>query len=487
MSDQSQIGILMRQAAAAKETGALAEADALYRRILTQDPIHGDALREHVVIATKLGQPEDALAALDTASRLDAANAEWPFGRALVLAAAERPEEAIAAYNAAIALRPSEFIYRQGRAGLLATAGRIEDAMADLDAAIALRPDSVETHMVRGGILSRLRRFDDALNAYDRAIELQQDFAHAWFAKALLLLTLGRYQEGWPLHEWRWFVPDMVGQERLFSQPMWDGKPFHGQTLYVHVEQGLGDSIQFYRFVRLAQQFGHVVLGVPERLQALFSGEPCAPMVIATGQPMPRIDLHCPMMSLPWLLGIELHTLPAEPYLHGNPQRAAAGEMKLSMPRDRPRVGIVWAGNPRHPNDRHRSMPLSTMLEMIVPGVAVVSLQMNVPDRDLNTLRDAAHVVDVRHDLANLAETAAVISQLDLVISIDTSVAHLAGAMGKPVWLLLSDKSDWRWLLDREDSPWYPSVRIFRQEKLDDWTGVAARVRRALEGWIAPQ
>lgn len=300
----------------------------------------------------------------------------------------------------------------------------------------------------------------------------------------MLLLGLGRYAEGWPLYEWRWFIPGAAGQDRLFSQPMWDGTPPGGRTLYVHIEQGLGDSIQFYRFVVLAKRSGRIVLGVSERLAELFSSQPDAPVVVATGQPMPHFDLYCPMGSLPWLLGVELHTLPKPPYLRADPARVLAWQAKLAVLPARPRVGIAWTGNRLYAHDRNRSLPLSEMLEMLGSGATIVSLQVNVPDTDQNTLRNATHMLDISHDQENFAETAAVISQLDLVISVDTAVAHLAGAMGKPVWVLLSTSADWRGMVDCEDSLWYPSARLFRQQTAGDWTGVASQVRRALEELI---
>ncbi len=499
------IDTMLREAAAARATGDLAAADALYRGVLTLDPLHRDAIRHHVVLAAQRGCPEDALAALNNASRADPLDAEFPFGRALVLAASGRTEAAIAAYDQAIALRPDDYLFREGRAGLLVVAGRPDDALADHDAAIALRPDVVEPRMARAGLLERARRFEEALAAYDRVIELREDFAQGWFAKALLLLTLGRYREGWPLYEWRWFVPDAPGPARLFAQPMWDGSPLGERTLYVHIEQGLGDSIQFYRFVRQAMRSGRVVLGVSERLAALFASQPDAPEVIVTGQTLPRFDVYCPMMSLPWLLGNDLETIPRPPYLRADPGRVERWRARLAPKHGRPRIGIVWSGNRRHANDRMRSMPLPAMLASLglgspglaspdsAPGLAmsgpdlsIVSLQIDVPESDRARLRETARVLDLGGDLEDLADTAAVISQLDLVISVDTAVAHLAGAMGKPVWVLLPRQADWRWMLDRADSPWYPSARLFRQDHEGDWMTVAAQVRQALRGLTVP-
>ncbi|MSP02187.1 MAG: hypothetical protein EXR07_14220 [Acetobacteraceae bacterium] len=297
------------------------------------------------------------------------------------------------------------------------------------------------------------------------------------------MLQFGRYKEGWELFEWRFYGTGAAVGARVFRQPPWDGQGFHGQMLLVHAEQGLGDTIQSYRFVPMARQLGGVTVEVPRPLARLFASQPNAPLVVPRGDPPPRFDLQCPMMTLPLVLGIELHSLPGAPYLVADPALGAAWRAKLPPLGDQMRVGIAWAGNPEHPNDRNRSVSLSVMLDMAGTGAMVVSLQQTVPDADQQTLREASHVIDPRAGLTDFAETAALIDQLDLVIAVDTSVAHLAGAMGKPVWILLPANADWRWLLERDDSPWYPSARLFRQDKPGDWAGVAARVRDALKEW----
>jgi tetratricopeptide (TPR) repeat protein len=472
---------LMQQAIAALQAGAPAEADALCRCVLERAPLHPDALKLRVDIAHREGRFHDALVILDDAARVEPANVVWRIGRARVLASLHQTADAIAAYDEAIALSPEDPEFHRGRAFALLAGNRLEEALAGFDAALALRPDAADWHVARGETLQRLHRHDDALAAYDKAIEIQDDCANAWYSKALLLLSLARYPEGWALHEWRWFTPNFPDPERLFPQPFWDGSPLEGRTLLVHAEQGLGDSIQFYRFVLQARRQGPVAAMIPAKLIRLFASQPGAPPITSESDKLPRFDVHCPMGSLPFLLGCSIETIPAAPYLTADPKLIESWRPRL--PAGKFRVGIVWAGNSAQANDRNRSMPLRTMLDMLDPAATIISLQKDVPARDRETLRRAAHVTDLGGDLTDFADTAAVIAQLDLVITVCTSVSHLAGAMGAPVWVVLSASADWRWLLNREDSPWYPSARLFRQEKPDDWSGVA---RRALRERIGP-
>ena len=483
MSDQSAITLLMDTASATHERGALAEADALYRRVLNQEPAHAEAIRRRVVIAHQNGVPENALPVLDAAIRADSANPAWPMGRALVLVSLGRHQEALAAYDHAIALQPDAHSPHHGRAATLMALNRFEDALAGFTMAVALKPDAVESHTGRGGALWRLHRFQEAMAAYDRAIEIQEDCAEAWFAKGLLLLLLGHYKEGWELHEWRHWLPGEADQQRLFRQPAWDGAAFHGQMLLLHAEQGLGDTIQFHRFVAMAQRLGGVTVEVQAPLVRLLAAQPNAPLVIARGQPLPRFDAQYPLMSLPLLFGTELHAIPTAPfYLQADPALAATWVSRLPPPVPGTlRVGIAWSGNPTAAHNHNRSLPLTTMLAMFGPETAVISLQKDMTPEDRATLSRTVSVTDLGGALTDMADTAAVISQLDLVISVCTSVAHLAGALGKPVWVLLAADADWRWLVDRADSPWYPTAHLFRQSKPGDWNSVAERVRRALE------
>jgi len=249
----------------------------------------------------------------------------------------------------------------------------------------------------------------------------------------------------------------------------------------VHAEQGLGDAIQFYRFVLQARLLGKVVLIVSPKQLRLFDTQPGAPVVVSDWSKLPHFDLHIPMLSLPSRLPPELASIRPVPYLIADLALVAAWRRKLPAPSGRLRIGIVWSGNASHPKDRKRSISLGTMLEIFDPGTSLVSLQKDVPDSDRATLRDATHVLDLSGSLADFADTAAVVSQLDLIISVDTAVAHLAGALGKPVWVLLANPPEWRWQIDRDDSPWYSSARVFRQKEPGDWHGVVRSVRAALQ------
>ena len=478
MPDPSETRLLMDTATAAHERGALAGADALYRDILARQPAHAEAVERRVVIAHQTGRPEDALPMLDTAIVADPDNPRWLILRAMVLVPLNRHGEAAQTLERAVTLWPGVPEYRHDHAIQLLALNRHEDALAACDAILARWPDRVETHVARAGALHRMHRFDEALAAYDRAIALQEDCAEAWFAKALLLLLLGHYKEGWALHEWRLWTPAMAHGPRLFRQPMWDGASFHGRTLLLHAEQGLGDTIQFYRFVAMARTLGGVTVEAQEPLVRLLAAQPNAPLVIARGQPLPRFDMHCPLMSLPLMLGTEVHSIPAAPYLHSDPALAAIWAPRL--PPGGFRIGIVWSGNPEATHNHNRSVPLAAMLTLFGPEMTVISLQKDMTRADRETLSHARPVTDLGGALTDFADTAAVIGQLDLVISVCTSTAHLAGAMGKPVWVLLSGDADWRWLVDRADSPWYPTARLFRQDTPGDWDSVLRRVRQAL-------
>jgi hypothetical protein len=362
-------------------------------------------------------------------------------------------------------------------------AGRREDVLALIEAAARTDPSNPEWLVGRALALGELDRHDEALQAYDAAIALREDYADAWFGKAQSLLLLGRYKEGWELYEWRFYVTGLPGDTRLFRQPMWSGGGFHGQMLMIYAEQGLGDTIQFYRFVMLARSFGGVIVEAPEQLVRLFAGQPQAPLVIPQGQPLPMFDLQCPMMSLPMLLGTELHSIPGGAYLEADPALVVEWAKHLPDSDRRPRVGICWASGLDGSDVAQRTLPLSLLLHMLGDDATIVSLQRDVPETDAEVLRAATNVTDLGRELRDFADTAAVIAQLDVVISADTAVAHLAGAMGQPVWIMLPAVANWRWLLRREDSPWYPTARLFRQTEPGDWASVLAPVRNALRAW----
>jgi tetratricopeptide (TPR) repeat protein len=331
--------------------------------------------------------------------------------------------------------------------------------------------------------LHALKRHDEALASYERAIALNPDYAEAHWNVCLARLRLGDFRGGWPQYEWGWKA-GYRGIERRFAQPRWTGaEPLAGKTLFVHAEQGFGDTIQFVRYVPLVAGAGaRVVIEVHPSLVALLSGVQNVSSAVSRGGPLPAFDLHCPLLSLPLAFGTELDTIPARvPYLSAPETHLA--RWKIRLPRaEGLRIGLTWSG--RNIPDPDRSMALAQLAPLFdLPGIHFVSLQKDLRDSDEAALRGRPGFLHLGPDLADFADTAAVIAQLDLVISIDTAVAHLAGALGKPVWILLPFLSDWRWLLDRDDSPWYPTARLFRQDKARAWDTVIARVRAALDGF----
>jgi tetratricopeptide (TPR) repeat protein len=358
--------------------------------------------------------------------------------------------------------------------------------LASHASALAARRDYAEAYANRGVTLYDLKRFDEALVSYDQAIGLQPDYADAHFFKSLSSLVTGDFERGWSEYEWRHRAPAARLTERTFRQPLWLGESeLAGKTILLHSEQGFGDTIQFSRYVPLVAARGaRVLLEVEEPLCELMNGLAGPAQVIAKGDPLPDFDLRCPLPSLPLAFGTRLETIPSDaPYLR-LPRQALDYWNSMLGARDRLRVGLAWAGNTKHVRDAERSMRLRDLQPLLDSGATFVSLQKDLRAEDDGTLK-SCNMIQFGEELGDFSDTAALISQLDLVISVDTSVAHLAGALGKPVWILLTHAPDWRWLLDRDDSPWYPTVRLFRQNESREWGGVVARLREALDEFSA--
>jgi hypothetical protein len=339
---------------------------------------------------------------------------------------------------------------------------------------------AAELYVNKGTALRALIRDDEALASFAAAV--RPDCAEAHWNAALIRLRRGDFATGWRDYEWRWRKADWAGRRRSFSAPLWRGdEPIAGKTMLLHAEQGLGDTIQFVRYApRVAERGTTVVLECAPQLKGLLQGLDGIAHVIATGEALPPFDLHCPLLSLPLAFRTELATVPsAVPYIR--PPAEGAAKWRGRLPSNgRPCVGLCWAGSNAHLNDRNRSIALDRFAKIFtVGGVDFVSLQKDASAADAAIL-SAHNVALPAVQFADFADTAAVVGMLDLVISVDTSVAHLAGAMGKPVALLLPFSPDWRWMLDRADSPWYPTMRLFRQATLGAWDGVIARVCDAL-------
>jgi TPR repeat/Tetratricopeptide repeat/Glycosyltransferase family 9 (heptosyltransferase) len=436
---------------------------------------------------------DEALVSCNRAIALQPDYAAAHNNQGIALQELQRLEEALASFDKAIALRPDYAEAHANRGHVLQDLNRHVDALTSYDRAIGLQPGFAETYYDRGTALHDIGRHEEAVASYERAISLRPDFAMAHVNHSLCLWKLGDLSRGWSEYEWRWKTPLLVNAVRQFRQPLWLGQEtLAGKTILLHAEQGFGDTLQFCRYAHLAAAQGaHVVLEVQRPLVRLLAGLG-VPEVIARGEPLPPFDLQCSLMSLPLAFQTTMETIPApQRYLASDPVQTAAWRQRLAALPGR-RVGLVWAGAPRRdlPDamaiDRRRPMTLGHLAPLAaVSGVSFVSLQKGETARQTRSPPVAMQVHDFTDELADFADTAALVMALDLVICVDTAVAHLAGALGKPVWILNRFDSCWRWLLDRSDSPWYPTARLFRQPAPGDWGSVIAEVTAALRHWAA--
>ena len=513
---------------ALKALKRFAEALTSYNRALMLRSDYAEAYSNRGNVLQELTRFEDALASYDLALKLRPDYVEAHCNRGNALMALERLEEALASYDRALAQRPnfadahcsrgnalhqlkrfaealtsydralmlrSDYAEaHSNRGNVLMALRRFEDALASYDRALKLQPDYAEAYSNRGNALEELRRFEDALASYDRALELRPDFVDAHFNAALCRLLIGDFARGWQEHEWRWETAQMKARKPNFPQPLWLGADdIAGKTILLHAEQGFGDTLLVCRYVPLVVARGaRVILGVPNALRELTCTLPCVVRIVSSGDPLPAFDLHCPLLSLPLAFGTRLETIPSQtPYLSAADNKRNAWRDRLGK-HERARIGLVWAGDPRKhvPDanrfDRQRSLQFDQLAPVLqVRGCEFYSLQKG--EDAVAQLHDSAlphGVVDWSVEFHDFSDTAAVIANLDLVITIDTAVAHLAGALGKPVWVIHRYNTCWRWLLDREDSPWYPTARLFRQDATRDWGPVIARVAAALQDHV---
>jgi tetratricopeptide (TPR) repeat protein len=462
------------------------EALASYDRALVLRPDLAEALTSRGNTQAQLKRFDEALASYDRALALrpDYADAHW--NEALLRLLTGDFSRGLVSYDRALALRPDYAEALSNRGNTLAELKRFDEAMASYDRALALRPAYVEALSNRGVILHRLKRFDEALASYDRALALRPDYADAHWNEALLRLLTGDFSRGWDKYEWRWKNESIVISKRNFPQPLWRGEDaIKGKSILLHSEQGFGDTIQFCRYVPLVAARGaRVILEVRQPLKALMTNLAGATQVIASGSPLPDFDFQCPLLSLPLAFDTQLETIPSDtPYLHAPSQGLMNWDVRFGGKRC-PRIGLAWSGNPAHKRDQDRSISLHTLLPLLGIEATFVSLQKDVRPVDTAVLKERDDILHFDDAFGDFSDTAALISHLDLVISVDTSIAHLAGALGKPVWILVTYIPDWRWLLDRDDSPWYPTARLFRQNDARDWDSVIVRVHEALSNLI---
>lgn len=457
--------------------GKLDDAITAYEKAIALRPLFPLALNNLGSALQGQGKTEEAVAVHQRAIEQDPNYAEGHYNLGLALQAQAKFQDASAAYGQAIALRP-RYVEAYNNLGIVRQhQGRFEDAIAAYRKALDLKADHVETHNNLGLALQVLGRLDEALHSLDRAIQLKPDYVDACVNRAHCLLLGGDLRRGFIEYEARWRRPGVA--QPSFAQPQWDGSELNGRRILLQAEQGLGDTIQFVRFAPLvAARGGRVLIECDPALTRLLGSASGVEEVIPRGQPLPEFDVHLPLLSLPRIFETTLESIPSTvPYLTAPQSRQLKTPGKSWL-----KVGIVWAGRPEQGNDRNRSCPITQFLHFRqIPEVVFYSLQKGPQAEALAQLDGKLTVEELGERMTDLAATASVIMQLDLVITVDTSVAHLAGALGQPVWTILSFASDWRWLRDREDSPWYPTMRLFRQTTPGDWDPVFVRLSQELK------
>ncbi|GAB4194323.1 MAG: hypothetical protein Fur006_40050 [Coleofasciculaceae cyanobacterium] len=461
------------------QAGRLSQAEQLYHQILQQQPDHVEALQLLGAIAFQNGNCEDAIAYYQKALSFNPNLALVHGNLGIALNARGQIEQATWHYQQAVALQPNSAQFHYGLGMMLQEQDKLEAAMVQYRQAIALQPNRADIHNQLGYAFFLQGEIEQAIACYNRAIELNPNFVEARYNRAESLLLLGDYERGLVEYEWRWrrYPPEQLPQ---FSTPDWDGSNLEGKTILLYAEQGLGDTFQFVRYASLLQdKGGRVIVACLASQVRILKSVPGVHQVVALDEDIPEFDTQAPLMSLPYLMGTTLETIPAQiPYIFA----PKSHPLRLDSPMGtRLKVGIVWVGNLKNLHNRRRSCGLQPFLPVLeIPDVAFYSLQVGERSQDLAALPAGIHVQDLSQHLLDFTDTAAAIAQLDLVITIDTSVAHLAAALGKPTWVVLPFVPDWRWLLSRSDSPWYPTMRLFRQDAPNDWTGVFARVAQAL-------
>ena len=458
--------------------GRFEEALESYERALAVGADFAEVFNNRGVAVQKLGRFEEALKSYQQALAVRPEYAEAFNNSGNALQEARRFEEALERYDQALAVRPEYAEALDNRGNTLRALGRLDEAMGCHKQALAVRPDFAEAFYNYGNTLRDLKRFEEAMDSFQRALALKPDFVLCQVNRAYLLLLTGRFFDGWRAYEWRRKEDGWAG--RSLSGPEWRKGELCPARLLIYAEQGLGDTIQFSRFAcSLAASGKEVFLEVQSPLRGLL-GSLEGVSVVRYGETLPEQDAHLPLMSLPHVLGVTPETLPRNfPYLFAEPARVEAWAKRL--PTGQFRVGIVWQGKPTGVVDKGRSIPLRCFAPLCrIPGLRLISLQKNKGIEQLADLPPNMRVETLGAEFDSgpdaFLDTAAVMMNLDLVISSDTAAAHLAGALGCPVWIALRHVPDWRWMIDREDTPWYPTARLFRQSRHGDWDEVFERI-----------
>jgi tetratricopeptide (TPR) repeat protein len=506
-----------------QQRGEIVRAERDYRALLVQDPGHADALNNLGVLLNGAGRNVEALECFSSLAFIEAKSPRAEANLGATLRALGRRDEALAAYRRALAISPSYTVahgnlgnllyemeqypkavehfaqaaqlsptsaeYRFMLAKALLECQRHERAAAELASVIVQEPAHADAWGTFARVWAERHRMAEALLCFERGLEAKPDYAGLMYNRGLARLLAGDLPGGFADYERRFDVPDFPSKRLKVKQPLWNGQPLPNHTLLLHAEQGLGDTLQFLRYLpEAAKRVQHALLLIQETLTPLLAAGtlPDNVVLLHEGQPLPHFDVVCPLLSLPHLFGTNLLSIPATvPYLYVDAARSQDWERRLAG--TSLRVGLVWAGNPSHKNDANRSLDLAELQPLFaLPGIRFFSLQFGPRSTDIVRLGLTEQLTDLAPHISNFADTAAALTELDLLVCVDTSSAHLAGALGLPVWLLVPWMPDWRWLLEREDSPWYPSLRILRQPRYRDWANVVDRLAHDLKELAAP-
>lgn len=430
-----------------------------------------------------LDRDEDAINSFKAVLALDPSNIHALNNAGMLFRKAKRYDEAIAFFEQAARRHPNVYEVRNNLANAYSKKKQFEKAIEVFDAALKLRPDSYDVHLNLGISLIEMCRPAEAEPHLRRAMELKPGAYEPRWNFAYSLLIRGDFERGWVEHESRYQLPTVKNSIRHTDLPMWDGSDLHGRSILLHAEQGFGDTIQFSRYVPMVRERGgRILFECPPELVAVYEN---FPGIDELSSNIRQADVQCPLPSLPLVLQTRLEIIPsAMPYLVPSAARVAAWREKLGPSTGRPRIGLCWSGRPSHANDENRSMAPTWLDTLRDVPADWISLQK--PPPEAGEARPDLPMMELGHEITDFADTAAIVSQLDLVITVDTAIAHVAGALGKPAWVMLAYCPDWRWMLQRSDSPWYPTMRLFRQPTAGDWHSVVQFVRRALQiGWNA--
>jgi len=468
-----------------RKKGRIDEAIIFYQKTVQLNPSNAGAHYCLAVAFQEKGRFDEALNSYSRVLQINPNHADTYNNMGSVLQEKGQLDEAVNYYQKALRLKPDLFMAYNNLGNALMERGQFDDAVAHYQKAVGLNPHFAGTYCNLGVALQNRQEINAAVSAYQKAIGLDPDYIDAHWNLSHALLLSGRFREGWKEYEWRLKKEDHIYHGRTFSRQFWDGvSDISGRTVLLHAEQGLGDTIQFIRYAPLVAQRGaRVVVECQKKLKTLLQNVEGIHTVIAYGEQLPEFDMHCPLLSLPLLFDTTLATIPAAaPYMNADTLSLERWRAQIQHDNSRRKIGLVWAGNLTNIKGRYRSCPLETFSPLAgIDDITFYSLQKGEASHQAKNPPKGMKLLDYTEEIHDFSDTAACMQNLDLIISVDTAAVHLAGALGRPVWTLLPFNPDWRWMLNREDSPWYPTMRLFRQPSFGEWGPVMARVADELK------